>query len=72
MMSASATTGIKLPPGALNAPSGNSNFFLATRSDTILILIVTAANNAPKLTIVDVNCGKQEMITHGTVIRIDA
>ena len=67
MISANATTGSTFPPGAWNAPSGRLNFFLATRRDTILILIVIAANNAPKLTIVEVNCGKHAITTHGIV-----
>ena len=32
-----------------------------------MILIVIAANTAPKLTIVEVNCGKHSITTHGIV-----
>ena len=35
-------------------------------------MIVTVANNAAKLTIVDVNCGKQEITKHGAIIKIVA
>ena len=62
MIKSRAKIGSTLPPGARKAPSGRSNLLLAFRRETMLIVIVTVANRAPKLTIVEVNCGKQEMI----------
>lgn len=58
--------GSALPRGALNAPSGNGNFFWAEIKEIFVMTVTITANRAPKLTSNSVKSGKKDIIAART------